>query len=1272
MTTQSAGRPAAASRGGGMGGLGSKVNDGVNGVLDFSTIIAQQLQNLLPTIIAQVGNQGRGQGNGSNQNGDAVNDNIRGDISRGCTYKEFLACNPKEYGGKGGSHVVEFSNPHKRKRGRCRLVPHLVTPEGKRIQRVAPRNENPVNAKYPVVRTCYKLGITDHIKSTCPRLNQAQRPEGIHVGSRGGLLGPEHHDGSFDVILGIDWLSDHKAKIIFHEKVVRIPLLDGKVLRVLGEKSEEKDKGFIRSSSSPWGAPILFVKKKDGSFKVCIDYKELNKLTTMNRYPLPRIDDLFDQLQGSQYFSKIDLRSGYHQLRVHKDDILKTVFRTYHSKIEAVKNWRAPRTLYEKSKTFDWGEEQENVFQTLKDKLCNAPILALPDELEDFVVYCDVSRLGLGYVLLQRGMIRFRKKWKLAHGFVGPFEIIEKVGPVAYRLDLPEELNGVYDTFYVSNLKKCLADPTLQMPLDQNRVDDKLNFIEEPVEILEKKIRKLKQSRIAIIKMRIEQYFLMTHYSLWEVILNGDSSALIRVVDGVLQPVAPTTAEQRLKRKNELKARGTLLMALPDKDQLKFNFHKVAKTLMEAIEKSTESLDQIHDRLQKLISQLEILGVSRLQEDINLKFLRSLPSEWRTHTLIWRNKTDLEEQSLDDLFNRFKIYEAEVKSSSSASTTTQNITFMSSSNTDSTNEPVSAATSISAVCAKMPVSSLPNVDSLSNVVIYSFFASQSSSRQLDNDDLKQIDVDDLEEMDLKCQTAMWSVTTTIGRNTLQGSVGLLKIQEGMSFQAEEEPTNYALTAFSSSSSSSNNEARLLVYQQNESVFEEDIKLLKLEVQLRDNALVNLRQNLEKSKEEKDDLKLKLEKFQTSSKNLTELLASQRNAKIGSDESLPPSPIYDRPSIQHVETSILAATPMPVSLKPTILTQSKSVPITTVRPVSTADPKTSVTKTKQVKPILTKPNLPTRRNMSYLFDFEELNGRYVAFGGNPKGGKISGKDSLLPIPFWAEAVNTACFVQNRVLVTKPHNKTPYELLHGRTPSIGFMRPFGCPVTILNILDSLGKFVGKVDERFLVGYSVSSKAFRVFNSRISIVQETLHVNFLENKTNVAGNGPTWLFDIDTLTNSMNYQPVTVGNQSNPSADAAFDEKEHEFDEKKPESKVNVSPSSSAQLKKQFEDFSNNNINEDNAAGTLVPIVGQISPNSTNTFSAAELEDITYSDDEDDIGAEADFKNLETSITVSPIPTTIVHKDHHVTQIIGDLSLANQTRSMARVAKDQSGLS
>nr|GFA73218.1 hypothetical protein [Tanacetum cinerariifolium] len=249
--------------------------------------------------------------------------------------------------------------------------------------------------------------------------------------------------------------------------------------------------------------------------------------------------------------------------------------------------------------------------------------------------------------------------------------------------------------------------------------------------------------------------------------------------------------------------------------------------------------------------------------------------------------------------------------------------------------------------------------------------------------------------------------------------------------------------------------------------------------------------------------------------------------------------------------------------------------------------------------------------------------------------------------------------NRVLVTKPHNKTPYELLHGRTPSISFMRPFGCLVTILNTLDPLGKFERKVDEGFLVGYSVNNKAFRVFNSRTRIVQEILHVNFLENKPNVACSGPTWFFDIDSLTRTMNYQPLIAGNQTNPSA--GFQDK---FDAEKAgekvdqqyklESEVILSPSSSAQSRKQddktkkeakgkspvesftgyrdlnaeFEDFSNNNSNEVNAIGSIVPTVGQ---NSLNNMP--ELEDITYSDDENDVGVEADFNNLETSITEEP---------------------------------------
>ncbi|GKF76584.1 putative ribonuclease H-like domain-containing protein, partial [Tanacetum coccineum] len=142
------------------------------------------------------------------------------------------------------------------------------------------------------------------------------------------------------------------------------------------------------------------------------------------------------------------------------------------------------------------------------------------------------------------------------------------------------------------------------------------------------------------------------------------------------------------------------------------------------------------------------------------------------------------------------------------------------------------------------------------------------------------------------------------------------------------------------------------------------------------------------------------------------------------------------------------------------------------------------------------------------------------------------DSKLPTTFWAKAVSTACYVQNRVLAVKPHHKAPYELFRGFKPALCFMRPFGCHITILNTLDSLGKFDGKSDEGFFVGYSLSSKAFRVYNTRTWRVEENLHIGLLENKPMIEGNGPKWLFDIDSLTQSINYVQVAIGTIINES--------------------------------------------------------------------------------------------------------------------------------------------
>nr|GEY09005.1 hypothetical protein [Tanacetum cinerariifolium] len=869
MRTQSAGLPVANLQGGGMGervgrcgrgrgpmggndehveefngqgndqGKGANgnvegVNGGVGGAPDFLTIIAQQLQNLLPAILAQVGNQG----NVRNQNGNVVNENVQENVRNmlvngnhvGCLYKEFLACNPKEYDGKGVTkpktmqNAVQISGtlideavrngsikkvkkkgnvgePRKNKNGKddnkrtktrnaFATTANPVRRENMgnfaRDCRVVPRNVNSINVSNPTTahRACYECGSTGHLKPACPRLNRVQGPRGNHtnqvvVNNKG--IEPSKlcfRYESFDVIIGMDWLSNHKVEIIYHEKVVRIPLLDGKVLRVLGERPEEKARLLMSAKASDKKQEEIFVvrdfskvflddlsglpplweiefrvsfdqayclgstsfvyEKKDGSFRMYIEYRELNKLTVKNRYPLHGIDDLFNQLQGP-YLDMflivfIDDILIYSKTQEEHVDHLRNVIngngiQVDPSKIQAIKNWKAPRTLSEVRSFLG--------LAGYYNKSSNEPILALSDGPKDFVVYCDASGLGLGCVLMHRelfgnydceihyhpgkanvvadalsrkervkpnrkgldemieqrshklkysihpradkmyydlrggrgyvrtlimdeghklkysihpradkmyydlrggrdykmdrlarlylneivarycvpisiisdcdshftsrfwqsmqealgtrldmsmayhpqtdgqseytiqtledilracvldfrgrpelvqettlkilqikdrikvagdrqksyadkkrkplefsvgdyvllkmspwkGVVRFGKKGKLAPRFVGPFEIIEKIGLVAYRLDLPEELDGVHDTLYVSNLKKCLANITLQVPLDETQFDVKFNFIEEPLEILEREFKKLMCSRIAIVKV---------------------------------------------------------------------------------------------------------------------------------------------------------------------------------------------------------------------------------------------------------------------------------------------------------------------------------------------------------------------------------------------------------------------------------------------------------------------------------------------------------------------------------------------------------------------------------------------------------------------------------------------------------------------------------------------------------------------------------------------------------------------------------------------------
>nr|GEV43098.1 hypothetical protein [Tanacetum cinerariifolium] len=758
--------------------------------------------------------------------------------------------------------------------------------------------------------------------------------------------------------------------------------------------------------------------------------------------------------------------------------------------------------------------------------------------------------------------------------------------------------------------------------------------------------------------------------------------------------------------KNELKARGTLLMALPDNHQLKFNIHKDAKSFMEAFEKR--------------------FGGNKETKKVQKTLLKQQ----------YMNFTGSSSESLDQIH-------------------------------DSTNKSVSAVASVSAASAKIPVSALPNVDTLSDAVIYSFCVSQSNSPQLDTDDLKQIDADDLEK-GLICQR--WNATTATGEGTLQGSAGHIGIQglkrlKGGMFQ-------WRLLL-------------LMHWYHSVMVLEAMIGAFR---QMKNPQTMpswhsppQVLQVLIMRKSQFDVLSYKT--------GLESVEASDEFISSDSDVSMPSSPVYDsptkpnkdlsqtnrpsapiiedwvsdskdesegepmpsqtapcfvqtsehvkppRPSVKPVEHYALAKTlrkeiPKPrdhrkacfvykslthliknydfyetkMIQKPvknhamrgnhqhyvrmthpnphrhvvptTVLTKSSLVPLTAVRPVNTTVSQTNVTRPRPAKNVapshihhqegpltldhhlhiviffkkllllrlyrfmLLRVSRETGHmtgNISYLSDFEAINGGYVAFGGNPKGGKIIGKSKIRKgkldfddvyfvkeLKFNLFSVLQMCNKKNNVLFT----------------------------------DTECKFDRKANEGFLVGYYASSKAFRVFNSRTRIVQETLHINFLENQPNVAGRGPTWLFDIDTLTQSMNYQPVVAGYQ--PNSSACF--QEHFDAVKEPESEVHVSPSSSAKTKKhddktkreakgrslvelsirvrnlseEFEDFSSNSTNEVNAASILVTAIQPNSTNSTNTFSAAGPSNNVVSsnfkiDNEEDVGAEADFSNLETNITV-----------------------------------------
>nr|GEZ31313.1 uncharacterized mitochondrial protein AtMg00810-like [Tanacetum cinerariifolium] len=670
----------------------------------------------------------------------------------------------------------------------------------------------------------------------------------------------------------------------------------------------------------------------------------------------------------------------------------------------------------------------------------------------------------------------------------------------------------------------------------------------------------------------------------------------------------------------------------------------------------------------------------------------------------------LEDQSFDDLFDSLKIYEAEVKSSSSTRPTTQNIAFVSFQNTNSTNESVSAVTSVFSASTKVPVFALSNVDNLSDAMAMLTMRARRFLQRTGMNlrangttsigfDMSKIECDNYHrrgnfarEYSVMVLVAMIGAFRQMKNNQtipswhLPPQVLQVLIMRKSQFDVLSYKTGLESV-----------EARIVVYQQNEHVFEEDIKLLKLDVMLRGNALVELRKKFKKAETERNHSELDVS-----------MPHSQVHDRYHSGEGyhvvpppytrtfMPPKPdlgFHDAPTSKETTPTVLnvepkdesKGEPMPTQKVPSFVQTSKNVktPRSSVKPVEHPIPvenlrkdisksrghkhswnrkacfvcksltylikdcdyyeKKMVQKYTRNHAMRGNPHHALKDkgvidsgclrhmtgNISYLFDFEAINRGYVAFGGNPKGGKIIGKD-------------TECIVLSSDFKLPDDN---HVNLMGR-----LMRDFW--------LDTLQP-----------------------NSSVGI-QEHFDAG-------IVGEGNVQQYVLFTLWSTGSKDP------QNTDVDATFEVKEPEFE-------VHVSPSSSAKTKKhddktkkeakgkshvelstgirdmseEFEDFSSNSTNGVNVVSTPVTAVEPNSTNNTNTFTAAGPSNnvVTLNfefDDEEDVGAEADFSNLKTNITVSPIPTTRVHKDHLVTQIIGELSLAPQTRSMTRMVKDQGGL-
>nr|GEX00885.1 hypothetical protein [Tanacetum cinerariifolium] len=436
-------------------------------------------------------------------------------------------------------------------------------------------------------------------------------------------------------------------------------------------------------------------------------------------------------------------------------------------------------------------------------------------------------------------------------------------------------------------------------------------------------------------KFRIQQYLQNEHYALWEVIEFGDSYEAPKddvatglVSEGSAKKKGRTvvvTTEDMQKRMNDVKARTTLLLALPDEHQLRFSKYKTAQELWAAILK-TFGRDEAtrKTKLQAIVSHLELMDVEIEQDDLNEKLLTSLTPEWLMHTIVWRNRSDLDTMSLDDLYNHLKVYEPEVQKKSDS----QNMAFISSAKNISGNGEVNTASIPTASTQVSPASANVAAVSISLDTACAYIASQSNGSQIKYKDINQIDEDDIEEMDIK-----WGALTATKWATLLGSAGHPGAKTGVEektsnrvlssdnevfdsslyFKACKKNTdslNSKITDLSEKLSDSKSmlyhyklglsqvEARLFEFKNQEIKFYEKIRGLEFKVESKTNRIENLTNGLEMLKKEKEGLDSKLTCFQSASKDLDDLIGSQRSDNnkegLGYNVVPPPAQVYSPP------------------------------------------------------------------------------------------------------------------------------------------------------------------------------------------------------------------------------------------------------------------------------------------------------------------------------------------------------------------------------------------